>query len=159
MRARLLLIILVAACSGPGEPAGTSAGPEPDTTIESPTTTLGVTTTLEPTTTIAADAAPPELRGIWETELNAEETLVLTLRGTTYQANIQGSPETGTGRISVEGDTIEFFGSDRCPGDPGGTYTWVVEDENLTFTPVGEDPCGRNGFIPGQTYTLLSELP
>lgn len=86
--------------------------------------------------------------------------LRLTLSGTNWTATVLGSPLSGAGNISVDGDTIEFYNSDRCPGDPGGTYTWAIEDETLTFTLVGEDPCGRKGlFLDGFAYTLYSDIP
>ena len=150
------LFVLLTACANG---VGTTTVPNETTPSSVTTSSTPVTTNLEPTTTIAPDATPPELRGIWATELNADETLRLRLDGNGYQANIQGTSDTGTGRISIEGDTIVFSSSDRCANDPGGTYTWVIEDETLTFTLVGEDPCGRISFLDGSSYTLISPSP
>lgn len=152
-----MLLVLITACA---DIATTTTVPdEPTTTLSTTTTEATITTTtLEPTTTIAPDAAPAEMRGVWTLEF-PEETLQLVLQRTSYQARVQGTTETGSGRISVEGDTIEFYASDRCAEDPGGTYTWVIEDGTLTFTLVGQDPCGRKGFLDGFSYTFDSALP
>ena len=55
----------------------------------------------------------------------------------------------GSGRVTIDGDDIEFHGSDLCEGS--GHYTWVVEGDTLTFTMVGTDPCsGRSEvLVPG----------
>lgn len=105
---------------------------------------------------MAPDAAPTELHGSWVTDLGQGETLRLSLRGTSYTAQVVGTPDSGNGKISVEGDTIKFSDSDRCPDDPGGTYTWNIEDGILTFTLIGEDPCGRTGFLVGHAFTFFS---
>jgi len=152
-----LLVVLLTACANGGT---TTTAPNETTTVSDTNSGAGITTTtLAPTSTIAPDAAPPQLRGVWTTQLNSTDTMRLTLQRNSYNANIEGSPETGTGRISVEGDTIEFHGSDRCLEDPGGTYTWVIDNGMLTFALVGDDPCGRVGFLDGFSYTLLSALP
>lgn len=150
------LLALTTACAS----GGTAADVPTETTALSVTTTeLPTTTTLEPTTTVAPDVAPPELRGVWTTELNANDTMRLTLRGSLYEANIEGSSQTGTGRIAVEGDTIEFHGSEFCADDPGVVYTWAIEDGTLTFTATEDDPCGHRASFLGYGYTLLSALP
>lgn len=154
-----MLLVLITACADTATTT-TTVPDEPTTTLSATTTEATITTTtLEPTTTIAPDAAPAEMRGVWTLQLSPEETLQLVLQRTSYQAGVQGTPETGSGRISVEGDTIEFYASDRCPQDPGGTYTWVIEDGTLTFKLVGQDPCGRKGFLDGFSYTFDSALP
>ena len=58
-------------------------------------------------------------------------------------------PWPGSGRVTIDGDEIEFHGSDLCEGS--GIYTWVVEGDTLTFTMVGTDPCsGRSEvLVPG----------
>lgn len=149
-------LVLSTACTDAATTTTVLQG-EPTTTIAPTTTEPPITTTTqEPTTTIAPDAAPPELRGVWRTEFQGE-TLHLTLQRRSYSVRLP--PETGSGGISVEGDTIEFHSSERCMGDPGGTYTWVIEDGNLTFTLVGQDPCGRAAFLSGRSYVLDSPLP
>lgn len=63
---------------------------------------------------------------------------------------IQQSPgERGSGQVTVEGDAIEFYGSNLCEGS--GDYTWTVEGDVLTFTMIGTDPCsGRSDvLVPG----------
>ena len=152
-----MLLVLITACA---DATTTTVPDEPTTTLSATTTEATITTTtLESTTTIATDAAPAEMRGVWTLESSSGETLQLVLQGTSYQARVQGTPETGSGTISVDGDTIAFYGSDRCPDDPGGTYTWVIEDGTLTFTLVGQDACGRKGFLDGFSYTFDSALP
>jgi hypothetical protein len=133
----------------------------PDTSVTTPAaattivtaTTEAPATTAEPTTstTAAADAAPPELEGTWRTDLGNSDRVALTLRGTSYQISRGGN--SGTGDISVEGDTIVFSGSSLCDGV--GTYQWSIEGEALTFT-AGDagDPCGgRRPVLDGVTYT------
>jgi hypothetical protein len=78
--------------------------------------------------------------------------LELTLTAGTYR--IVRDRNTGTGKIAVTGDAVRFFGSSLCTGD--GRYTWRVEGEQLTLTPVQPDECGgRADALVGITYTLI----
>jgi hypothetical protein len=82
------------------------------------------------------------------------EVVVLTLDGTGY--HIQRGPESGSGRISVDGDEIEFYGSNRCDGR--GTYEWSFEDERLRLTEIVEDPCGgRTDIFLRGTFGRVDE--
>jgi hypothetical protein len=93
-------------------------------------------------------AVPPELAGTWRRSYQGD-VLLLTLRGTAY--TVQG-PDTGAGRISVEGDRITFSNSNRCP-DGVGTYVWHIEDDGrLRLTLTGDDPCGRPDFLQRATW-------
>ena len=146
-------MLLVTACASatPDSTVVTTAAP-PATTIAT-TTTEAPTTTAEPTTTTtaAADAAPPELEGTWRTDLGNGDRVMLTLRGTSYGITRGGN--SGSGDISVEGNTIVFSGSNLCDGV--GTYEWEIEDGSLTFTQEESgDPCGgRRPVLDGITYT------
>ncbi len=99
------------------------------------------------------DAAPSDLQGRWGTELGGSsesETVTLTILEASYQ--ITRGPNQGTGKISVSGDEIEFFGSSLCEGT--GTYQWSVQGDTLELAPVRDDPCsGRSVVIVGYTYT------
>ncbi|HKZ18627.1 MAG TPA: hypothetical protein VJQ57_00810 [Acidimicrobiia bacterium] len=147
---RLVLAALVAtACSSTaGEPSVTTAG-----AVSSTTTTGEPTTSAPPTTstTAAVDAAPPEMEGVWRTDLGNGDRVQLTLRGTDYGITRGGN--SGSGDISVDGDLITFSGSNLCDGV--GVYQWAVEGDSLTFTPTESgDPCsGRRPVLDGVTYT------
>lgn len=103
--------------------------------------------------TPAPDAAPPELAGRWRRSLQGEP-IVLTLDGTGY--HIQRGAAGGSGRISVDGDQIEFSGSNLCSGS--GTYTWSFENERLRFTEIVADPCdGRTIVLLRATFGRVEE--
>jgi len=96
-------------------------------------------------------AAPPELAGQWRRNVQGQE-VTLTLDGGGY--HIQRGPASGSGRISVDGDEIEFFGSGLCNGS--GTYTWAFEDGRLRFTEIVADPCdGRTSVLLRGTFGRL----
>ncbi len=96
-----------------------------------------------------AGTAPPELAGTWR-RAYLGEPLFLTLDGNGY--TVQAADGFGAGRIFVEGDQITFSNSNRCDGDPAGTYTWGLENDRVRFTLVGEDPCGRAAFLLRATF-------
>ncbi|HJR86678.1 MAG TPA: hypothetical protein VJ930_03360, partial [Acidimicrobiia bacterium] len=83
---RLVLIGLVTtACSSAvGEPSVTAAQSVASTIATA--TTEAATTTEAPTTstTAAADAAPPEMEGVWRTDLGNNDRVQLNLRGNDY---------------------------------------------------------------------------
>jgi hypothetical protein len=111
------------------------------------------TTTEQPSPSIAADAAPPELAGSWRRSIGGE-SYILGLAGNGYSVQVAGG--SGAGRISVEGDRIQFSRSNRCP-DGIGLYTWSIEDGRLRFTEVEPDPCGRADFLPLGTWGRVDE--
>lgn len=149
---RIVLIALVTtACSSTaGESSVTTAQPVAST-IATPTTEVPTTTEAPITTTTAADAAPPEMEGVWRTDLGNNDRVQLNLRGNDYI--ITRGPNSGSGDISVDGDLITFSGSTLCNGV--GTYQWTVEGDSLTFTADDSgDPCsGRRPVLDGVTYT------
>jgi hypothetical protein len=138
----LVMLAFLVACA-PAETATTTTS-QGQTTDPPTTTTIAATTTAAPTTTTTApDSAPPELAGAWFTEVPPDR-VTLSLVGTNY--SISRGPATGSGKISVEGDMITFYDSLLCPG--AGTYTWLIEDGNLIFTPVGDgEGCGGRGQV------------
>jgi hypothetical protein len=88
---------------------------------------------------------------VWRRVVLGEE-VHLTLRDTGY--HIQRGPAAGSGRISVTGDQIEFFGSNLCDGR--GTYTWSFEEERLRLTEI-DDPCsGRTDVFLRGTFGRVS---
>ena len=164
MRVRLmsLLVLVLVACGGAGGADRTVTTPPPASTSTSAplstTVTPSTSTTVATTTTLAPDAAPPEIRGTWTTTIAATGAVVeLTLRPTTWTMDIQRENFQQSGKISVEGDTIEFSLGEFCQGS--GLYTWVVEGEMLTFAVQGVDECGRSRVLDGITYTFLAPLP
>lgn len=149
---KVLPLCLLIACSGAGAPSDATTAAETTSTAPS-TTAAPATTTSAPatTTTAAADAAPPELAGIWEGEVAPGDSVTLSLNGNSYTISRGGSA--GTGRISVEGDIIRFSGSNLCSGE--GTYRWTIEGDNLTLETIeAGDPCGgRREVFDGVIYS------
>lgn len=162
-RARFLavlvaLLAMLAACSETS--SLTSVATSEQTTASLPTTTATELVTTSTSRSLPPDAVPPELSGTWETEMVDGHRIHLFLRENRYTAQVVRTPDSGNGKVSVNGDTITFSDSDRCPGDPGGTYSWVIENGELSFTLIGTDPCGRNGaFLNGFTFTLFRDHP
>jgi hypothetical protein len=142
---------LIAACAvdsaDPGAtptPAAASRGASP-----SPSSVPSASAST-PDATPAPDAAPPELAGRWRRNVQGE-TVILTLDGNGY--HIQRGPEAGAGRISVTGDTIEFSGSNICPGV--GTYTWAIVEGRLRLEIVDEPCTGRSPALARGTFGRL----
>ena len=161
----LLLIVLVA-CGGAGgadssvtTPPAVTSTPAPLSTTVEPSTS----TTVAPTTTLAPDAAPPEIRGQWiSTDPASGGEVNLMLGTTSFTIDREDVPGQGggvrtSGKISVEGDTIEFSLGESCQGS--GSYTWALEGEMLTFALQGVDECGRSVVLDGITYTFVAPLP
>jgi hypothetical protein len=149
---RIVPLCLLIACSGVAVPSDPTTTAETASTATS-TTPVPTTTTSAPatTTTAAADAAPPELAGIWEGEVTPSDSVTLSLNGNSY--TISRGDSAGSGRISVEGDIIRFSGSNICDGE--GTYRWTIEGDTLMLeiTEAG-DPCsGRREVFEGVTYS------
>jgi hypothetical protein len=109
------------------------------------------TTALVTSTTLSPDAAPEELAGTWKVDEGQGVTNRLTLRGNSYSWDFGAG-----GRISVEGDVIEFSNAlDQltCPGS--GRYRWQIEGDTLTFTLLESgDDCSvrRAHFAGGKEY-------
>ncbi len=116
-----------------------------------PAVTSSANSTVAPTSA-PGESAAADLYGSWLTELADGSNLRLTLQEGTYRASSPGG--TGFGQIAVRGDEIEFLDSNYCPGERG-LYRWSVEDGTLSFTPLGQDPCGRVDFLVGTTYERL----
>ncbi len=98
------------------------------------------------TTAPVEDAAPPELEGVWSTDLGGTLGINrLIIRGTTYNLSYAGVG----GQISVDGDLIEFSDNGLC--SVTGVYRWLVEGDTLAFTAVEPpvDCSERRGFLVG----------
>lgn len=159
-----LLLTVLAACGGAVADSSVTTPPAVTSTSAPLSTTVGPSssTTVETTTTLAPDAAPPEIRGQWITTVAATgEEVKLTLGATSFTIDrddtSQGGSIRSSGKVSVEGDTIEFSLGEFCQGS--GSYTWTLEDEMLTFALQGVDECGRSQVLDGITYTFVSPLP
>jgi hypothetical protein len=115
-----------------------SAAPIPTATVEPSASPSATVNFLEPT-------VPAELAGIWRRSVGGV-TVDLTLQ---VGYTIDRGGNRGSGRVTVDGDSIEFHGSNLCQGN--GNYTFLVEDHTLTFTMIGTDPCpGRSEvLVPG----------
>ena len=148
LRRVLPLCLLLIACGGARAPSDSTTA----ATTTTPTTTApATTTTASTTTTAAADAAPPELAGTWEGEVEPGDPVTLSLNGNSY--TISRGSAAGSGRIAVEGDIIVFSGSSLCDGV--GTYRWTIDAETLILemTEAG-DPCsGRRPALDGVVYS------
>jgi hypothetical protein len=97
------------------------------------------------TTAPVEGAAPPELEGVWSTDLGGTQGINrLIIRGTTYNLTYAGVG----GSISVDGDLIEFSDNGFCGV---GVYRWLIEGDTLTFTAVEPpvDCSERRGFLVG----------
>lgn len=128
-----VVLMTLSACG-----AAQSAAPSPTATSEPRAIPSPTVNFLEPT-------VPHELAGTWRRSV-AGVTVDLSLQ---VGYAIQRGAGRGSGRVTVDGDRIEFFASSLCEGT--GTYTWLVEDDTLTLTMVGTDPCtGRSEvLVPG----------
>ena len=161
MRVRLmsLLVLVLVACDGAGGADRTvTTFPPASTSTSAPLSTTVTPSTVATTTTLVPDAAPPEIRGTWTTTIAATGAVVeLTIRPTTWTMDIQQENFQQSGKISVEGDTIEFSLGEFCQGS--GLYTWLVEGEMLTFAVQGVDECGRSRVLDAIRYTFLAPLP
>lgn len=119
----------------------------PSTATLNPTATATAESTPSPspTTNFLEPTVPAELAGTWRRSVGGE-TVDLTLQ---VGYTIQRGFGRGSGMVTIDGDRIEFHRSDLCEGS--GIYTWVVEDDTLTLTMVGTDPCsGRSEvLVPG----------
>jgi hypothetical protein len=128
-------VLTLSACA-----ATQTASPSPSATVEpspsaSPSPTVNF---LEPT-------VPAELAGTWRRSVGGERVDLTLQVGYT----IQRGPGRGSGRVTIDGEDIEFHAGSLCEGS--GIYTWLVEDDTLTLTMVGTDPCtGRSEvLVPG----------
>ena len=89
------------------------------------------------------------MAGTWTTEISGDQ-ITLQLNRNFY--SIERGGNTGSGRVSVTGDLITFSDGNLCSGT--GSYTWIVEGDNLTLTPEGPEMCpGRASAIKDKTYT------
>jgi hypothetical protein len=100
-----------------------------------------------PSPSPVANPAPSELQGSWIAEVPGGSVSLLIEAGT-YRIVRDGS--SGSGLIDVVGSEISFHSSTLCTGT--GTYNWALEGRQLTFTPVGTDPCGRSLVLVDVTY-------
>ena len=99
-------------------------------------------------------AVPAELSGVWYHPLHASQ---ITLAGSEYTV-VQTSPANhASGNVVVLGDEIDFFNGSACGLDlPRGVgrYTWTMKTANeVRFTALNEDPCGRVDILAGATWT------
>lgn len=118
-------------------------------TAPSPTTSIGSSASPSaspsPTVNFLEPTVTPELAGTWRRSVGGQ-TVDLSLQ---VGYTIQRGGGRGSGRVTIDGNNIEFHDSNLCEGS--GMYTWVVEGDTLTFTMVGTDPCsGRSEvLVPG----------
>ena len=110
----------------------------------------GIAPDAAPSTTAAvARSMPTELHAGWQTTLDNGESVTLRLRADSYQ--ITRGADSGSGRVDVEGDIMTFSNSNLCDGI--GTYRWLLQNDILTLTSTGADPCsGRSEALAAQTF-------
>ena len=143
-----LALLLISGC------AGSTSSPTPEPTAGPSTAATAVAQSSEPSpaATASAATAPAELVGSWSTTLDGGDKLTLTLSDKSYR--LTRGPNSGSGRIAVRGDEIEFSGSNLCDGT--GTYHWSIDGDDLTFTAFGPaDPCGGTRVLDGQVYVRV----
>jgi hypothetical protein len=131
--------------------AGTASSPTPPPTTGPSAAAIASAPTTEPSlaVTAAPATAPADLIGSWSTTLDGGDKLTLTLTDKSYR--LTRGPNSGSGRIAVQGDEIVFSGSNLCDGT--GTYHWAIDGDSLTFSAFGPaDPCGGTRVLDGQVY-------
>ena len=98
---------------------------------------------------------PPQLAGQWAVALQDGSTEYLTLGDSRFRFfnSANGAQFAASGRVSVSGDTITFFGSNQCTGT--GTYEWSRSGGGITFVqvPGSSDPCPRGPILTSGTWT------
>jgi hypothetical protein len=162
MRASLiaatLLTLSVAACgtasvapsTPPATPADPTVAPLTPAATPEPTSTPVPTSPPVPTPTqVIANAAPPELAGVWRT--TEGERISLSFVADRY--TIARGPGSARGKLAVRDTEIELFGSDLCVGS--GFYAWQVASGILTLVPTGDpDPCAnRLDAVANRSFT------
>lgn len=81
----------------------------------------------------------------------------LTEAGTWTFALVEGQPLL-TGEITVDGREITFGDETPAEGqnvtlcEEHATYRWQMEEDKLTFEPVGEDPCDNRAGDLNATF-------
>jgi len=140
----VLAIVIVGACSDSGRP--TNAAGNSTTSLPATTTTALVTTTTGP----PGESLPLELRGVWRTTLPNGDSATLNLQADTYR--IARNSDSGGGTASVDGDVLTFTTS-LCDGP--GAYKWSLQNDQLTLTVVGTDPCPRSEVLQGVTFVRM----
>ena len=143
----LVVMALLAGCAAAEaspEPVSPSASADP-TALATPAPTLEPT--ASPTPMPSESHAPRALFGTWRTTL-AGSPLSLEITETTYRIVRGGN--SGAGKVTVDGDRIEFFDSVLCAGT--GIYRWTITEGTLSFFPIDE-PC------PGRAEALLVRYP
>jgi hypothetical protein len=100
----------------------------------------------------AANHVPGQLAGLWALPLGNGDYQDLLLADSRFEFFVN-NPSGGFafGDVSVSGDTITFYSSNRCSGT--GTYRWSVSDGGLTFVSLTADPCPRAQYLPAGTWT------
>jgi hypothetical protein len=139
-----LALLLISGCAA----STTGSGPQPTTAV------TASASTAEPSrpTPALTNAAPAQLVGNWVTTLDSGDKLTLTLGSKSYR--LTRGANSGSGHISVQGDEIEFSGSNLCDGT--GTYHWSIDGDDLTFTAFGPtDPCGGTRVLDRQVYVRI----
>jgi hypothetical protein len=103
-------------------------------------------------TASATNQVPGELAGVWCLPLSSGDNQCLLLADSRFEFFVNNPSEGFTfGEVSVSGNTITFYSSNRCSGT--GTYEWSRSDAGLTFVSLGYDPCRRAQYLPAGTWT------
>lgn len=160
--ASALLVLVIGAAGCTGVDPGASNAPSADASAAS----AEATRTPQPSAT-PLPGLPSELVGTWHTDLTPyitpdplcpncgkETRLIIHAHG---QYAVAGyGPYRPGGSFTMDGDLIHFdrssqAGSTDCAN---ATYSYELDGDELTFTALEEDPCGRRGdALDGVTYT------
>ena len=104
----------------------------------------------------AKSEVPPELAGRWTTVGPDGGTQFLVLADSTFSFFSPTAPDAPSqGKVSVSGNTITFFSSNRCQGT--GTYVWSLVEGGLPFVEASgsNDPCRRSVFLQFVTWARV----
>ena len=146
-RLSIFLVLLVAACAPATQTGAGGSGGMQETTMAAPAI-LGDYTVVFTEADMPA-SVPADMRagsvGTWGLGFHAGNHFVVTQNGTQV---VQGAYTLAGDRISFTTDEGQY----AC--NAPATYTWAVSNGQLTFTPVGTDPCeGRRMALTTRAYT------
>jgi hypothetical protein len=153
----LAVLTIVVACARSVAPGPTNSAAR---TLSAPSVSPVASTISTPSSVASVPAAawpqgaalPAELSGVWYFPLHSSQ---ITLTGTEYE--VVQIVNHASGNVVVNGGEIDFFNGSGCGltlPDGIGRYGWTLKNANqLQFTAINADPCGRVDILAGATWT------